>query len=120
MGSGVCVEGTVAAVSVFPQDLLPWAPNQPDNWQDNEDCVQLRGMDHHEPGKLNDDFCTSTKEFICKKGLNGDVSAPPLCYLCSNFYRCIFFSQPRDKDRLLSLPPLDRVRLILHGLQLTT
>lgn len=52
-----------------PQDFLPWAPNQPDNWQNNEDCVQLRGMDHHEPGKLNDDFCTSTKEFICKKGL---------------------------------------------------
>lgn len=61
------------AVSVFPQDFLPWAPNQPDNWQDNEDCVQLRGMNHHEPGKLNDDFCTSTKEFICKKGLDGDV-----------------------------------------------
>uniref|UniRef100_A0A674MZJ4 C-type lectin domain-containing protein n=1 Tax=Takifugu rubripes TaxID=31033 RepID=A0A674MZJ4_TAKRU len=54
-------------------DFVPWAPNQPDNWQDNEDCVQLRGMNHHEPGKLNDDFCTSTKEFICKKGLDGDV-----------------------------------------------
>ena len=51
------------------QDLLPWAPNQPDNWQDNEDCAHLRGMTHHEPGKLNDDFCTSTRDFICKKGL---------------------------------------------------
>uniref|UniRef100_A0A3B5KBC0 C-type lectin domain-containing protein n=1 Tax=Takifugu rubripes TaxID=31033 RepID=A0A3B5KBC0_TAKRU len=56
-----------------PADFVPWAPNQPDNWQDNEDCVQLRGMNHHEPGKLNDDFCTSTKEFICKKGLDGDI-----------------------------------------------
>ncbi|XP_056147018.1 macrophage mannose receptor 1 [Lampris incognitus] len=48
-------------------DFLLWAPNQPDNWQQNEDCVQLRGANHHEAGKLNDDFCTSTKEFICKK-----------------------------------------------------
>lgn len=69
--SGVCVEDTlsVLAVSVLPQDFLPWAPNQPDDWQNNEDCVQIRGMDHHEAGKLNDDVCTSTKEFICKKGL---------------------------------------------------
>lgn len=51
------------------QDFLPWAPDQPDNWQNNEDCVQLRGMNHHEAGKLNDDFCTSTKDYICKKGL---------------------------------------------------
>lgn len=51
------------------QDFLPWAPNQPDNWEENEDCVHLRGMDHYDAGKLNDDFCTSTKEFICKKGL---------------------------------------------------
>ncbi|XP_071751059.2 uncharacterized protein LOC139908314 [Centroberyx gerrardi] len=59
-------------------DLLPWAPNQPDNWQDNEDCVQIRGMNHHEPGKLNDDFCTSTKEFICKKAKGqGPPPRPP-------------------------------------------
>ena len=44
-----------------------WGPDQPDNWQNNEDCVQLRGMTHHEPGKLNDDVCTSAKEFVCKK-----------------------------------------------------
>uniref|UniRef100_A0A8C9Z1H0 C-type lectin domain-containing protein n=1 Tax=Sander lucioperca TaxID=283035 RepID=A0A8C9Z1H0_SANLU len=34
-----------------------------------DDAMNVLGMDHHEPGKLNDDFCTSTKEFICKKGL---------------------------------------------------
>uniref|UniRef100_A0A3B4WVE2 C-type lectin domain-containing protein n=1 Tax=Seriola lalandi dorsalis TaxID=1841481 RepID=A0A3B4WVE2_SERLL len=50
-------------------DFLLWGPNQPDNWQNNEDCVHLRGMNHQAPGKLNDDSCTSTKEYICKKGL---------------------------------------------------
>uniref|UniRef100_A0A3Q3B268 C-type lectin domain-containing protein n=1 Tax=Kryptolebias marmoratus TaxID=37003 RepID=A0A3Q3B268_KRYMA len=54
--------------------ILPWGPNQPDNWQDNEDCVQIRGMNHHEAGLLNDDFCTSTKEYICK---NGNARASP-------------------------------------------
>uniref|UniRef100_A0A3B3Z717 C-type lectin domain-containing protein n=1 Tax=Periophthalmus magnuspinnatus TaxID=409849 RepID=A0A3B3Z717_9GOBI len=24
-----------------PADFLPWAPDQPDNWQNNEDCVGL-------------------------------------------------------------------------------
>ncbi|KAF7670463.1 hypothetical protein LDENG_00124860, partial [Lucifuga dentata] len=50
-----------------PANVLPWATNQPDNWQDDEDCVHLRGVTHPDSGKLNDDFCTSTKEFICKK-----------------------------------------------------
>uniref|UniRef100_A0A3B4V0R5 C-type lectin domain-containing protein n=1 Tax=Seriola dumerili TaxID=41447 RepID=A0A3B4V0R5_SERDU len=50
-------------------DFLLWGPNQPDNWQNNEDCVHLRGMNHQTPGKLNDDSCTSTKEFICKKAV---------------------------------------------------
>uniref|UniRef100_A0A8C7XNX2 C-type lectin domain-containing protein n=1 Tax=Oryzias sinensis TaxID=183150 RepID=A0A8C7XNX2_9TELE len=51
-----------------PADFLPWALGQPDNWQDNEDCVHLRGHNHAQPGLFNDDFCTSTREFICKKG----------------------------------------------------
>uniref|UniRef100_A0A3B3BHP6 C-type lectin domain-containing protein n=1 Tax=Oryzias melastigma TaxID=30732 RepID=A0A3B3BHP6_ORYME len=51
-----------------PADFLPWAPGQPDNWQDNEDCIHLRGHNHAEPGLFNDDFCTSTREYICKKG----------------------------------------------------
>ncbi|KAK7896517.1 hypothetical protein WMY93_021842 [Mugilogobius chulae] len=59
-------------------DFLPWAPNQPDNWQNNEDCVHIRGMNHHEPGKLNDDFCTDAKEFICKKAKGqGPPPQPP-------------------------------------------
>ncbi|XP_036973174.1 macrophage mannose receptor 1 [Acanthopagrus latus] len=48
-------------------DLLPWVPGQPDNWQDNEDCVHIRGMNEVEPGLLNDDYCTSSRDFICKK-----------------------------------------------------
>uniref|UniRef100_A0A7N8XMB0 C-type lectin domain-containing protein n=1 Tax=Mastacembelus armatus TaxID=205130 RepID=A0A7N8XMB0_9TELE len=35
-------------------------------------------MTHHEAGKLNDDFCSTSKEYICKKGL-----------ICSFFYSFI-------------------------------
>lgn len=68
-------ENTFVYVDGTPADFLPWAPNQPDNWQDNEDCVHIRGMNHHEPGKLNDDFCTATKDFICKKAKG---AGPPI------------------------------------------
>uniref|UniRef100_A0A665UEQ5 C-type lectin domain-containing protein n=1 Tax=Echeneis naucrates TaxID=173247 RepID=A0A665UEQ5_ECHNA len=61
------VEGQFVYTDGTPADFLLWAPNQPDNYQNNEDCVHLRGMNHHEAGKLNDDFCTSTMEYICKK-----------------------------------------------------
>ncbi|RVE65935.1 hypothetical protein OJAV_G00121150 [Oryzias javanicus] len=61
-----------------PADFLPWAPGQPDNWQDNEDCIHLRGHSHAEPGLFNDDFCTSTREFICKKAKGlGPPPQPP-------------------------------------------
>ncbi|XP_055010163.1 macrophage mannose receptor 1 [Boleophthalmus pectinirostris] len=61
-----------------PSDFLPWGPNQPDNWQNNEDCVNIRGMNDNEPGMLNDDFCTATKEFICKKAKGqGPPPQPP-------------------------------------------
>ncbi|KAK5617685.1 hypothetical protein CRENBAI_001663 [Crenichthys baileyi] len=57
--------------------FLPWALNQPDNWQ-NEDCVHLTGMTHTDPGKLNDDKCTATKEFVCKKAKGqGPPPQPP-------------------------------------------
>ncbi|XP_051907364.1 macrophage mannose receptor 1 [Hippocampus zosterae] len=59
-------------------NLLPWAPNQPDNWQNNEDCVHLEGPMHTEAGKLKDDFCTATNEFICKKAKGqGPPPQPP-------------------------------------------
>ncbi|KAM6975835.1 uncharacterized protein LKV04_015092 [Tautogolabrus adspersus] len=70
-GQFVYTDGTAA-------DLLLWGPNQPDNWQNNEDCVHIRGADHSEAGKFNDDFCTSTKEFICKKAKGqGPPPQPP-------------------------------------------
>uniref|UniRef100_A0A3Q4HA49 C-type lectin domain-containing protein n=1 Tax=Neolamprologus brichardi TaxID=32507 RepID=A0A3Q4HA49_NEOBR len=51
------------------QDFLPWAEHQPDNWQNNEDCMHITGTTHNDPGKLNDDFCTATRDYICKKGV---------------------------------------------------
>ncbi|XP_023136670.3 macrophage mannose receptor 1 [Amphiprion ocellaris] len=60
-----------------PSDLLLWAPGQPDNYL-NEDCVHLRGMTHHEPGLLNDEQCSATKEYICKKAKGqGPPPNPP-------------------------------------------
>ncbi len=57
--------------SLWPlQDFLPWETNQPDNWQNNEDCVYIRGTEHQDTGKLNDLPCTSTYPFICQKGAN--------------------------------------------------
>uniref|UniRef100_A0AAY4ERX0 C-type lectin domain-containing protein n=1 Tax=Denticeps clupeoides TaxID=299321 RepID=A0AAY4ERX0_9TELE len=51
-----------------PTDFLPWEPNQPDNWQGDEDCVHMRGVEHYNPGTLNDLPCTSSFPFICQKG----------------------------------------------------
>lgn len=57
--------------SLWPlQDFLTWETNQPDNWQNNEDCVHIRGTEHQDTGKLNDLPCTSTYPFICQKGAN--------------------------------------------------
>lgn len=59
-------------------NLLPWGSEQPDNYQNNEDCVHLRGMDDREPGTISDDFCTNTKDFICKKAKGqGPPPQPP-------------------------------------------
>ncbi|XP_026210056.1 LOW QUALITY PROTEIN: macrophage mannose receptor 1 [Anabas testudineus] len=72
------VENQFVYTDGTPADLLLWAPGQPDNWQNNEDCVHLTGMNHQDPGKLNDDFCTSTKEYICKKAKGqGPPPQPP-------------------------------------------
>lgn len=53
----------------WSQDFLPWAADQPDNWENNEDCMHITGTTHNDPGKLNDDFCTATRDYICKKGV---------------------------------------------------
>ncbi|KAM3599721.1 uncharacterized protein V6R79_010309 [Siganus canaliculatus] len=72
------VENTFEYTDGTPFDLDPWGQNQPDNSHDNVDCVHLRGMDQHEPGKLSADFCTVTKEYICKKAKGeGPPPQPP-------------------------------------------
>ncbi|KAM8872531.1 uncharacterized protein ACB058_004460 isoform 1-T1 [Synchiropus picturatus] len=70
----ISVEGQYVYSDGTAAEILPWAPGQPDNWQNNEDCVNLRGMNHAQAGKLNDDFCSSTKDYICKKAKG---SGPP-------------------------------------------
>ncbi|XP_036384637.1 C-type mannose receptor 2 [Megalops cyprinoides] len=80
-------EGNFVWSDGTPTDFLLWDNNQPDNWQGNEDCVQVRGVDHSNPGHFNDQFCTSTFPFICKKGWNekcGSWVSDPFndyCYL---------------------------------------
>ncbi|KAJ8338950.1 hypothetical protein SKAU_G00357360 [Synaphobranchus kaupii] len=58
-------------------ELLIWDNNQPDNWQDNEDCMQVQGVDHINPGYLNDQFCTTSFPFICKKAKGTSPPPPP-------------------------------------------
>ncbi|XP_074546917.1 uncharacterized protein LOC141805663 [Halichoeres trimaculatus] len=74
----ISVENTFVYSDGTPTDFFLWGHNQPDNWQNNEDCVHIRGATHTEAGKFNDDFCTSTKEFICKKAKGaGPPPQPP-------------------------------------------
>ncbi|KAL2099694.1 hypothetical protein ACEWY4_004088 [Coilia grayii] len=80
-------EGTYVWSDGSNVNYLDWETNQPDNWQGNEDCIHIRGVEHHEPGKLNDQPCSYTFPFICKKGWNEKcgswVSDPfnDFCYL---------------------------------------
>ncbi|CAL9682123.1 unnamed protein product [Knipowitschia caucasica] len=72
------VEGQFVYTDGTAADFLPWAPHQPDNFNNAEDCVNIKGMDHEYPGKFSDDFCTSTKDFICKKAKGqGPPPQPP-------------------------------------------
>ncbi|KAJ8402327.1 hypothetical protein AAFF_G00368160 [Aldrovandia affinis] len=58
-------------------DFILWEENQPDNWQGNEDCIHLRGVDHIAPGHLNDQPCSSSYPFICKKAKGQGPPPPP-------------------------------------------
>ncbi|KAM7392700.1 hypothetical protein PAMA_007697 [Pampus argenteus] len=81
------VENTFVYTDGTPADFLQWATGQPDNWQNNEDCIHIRGTNQQQPGTLNDDICTNTKSFICKKGWDdkcGSWTSDPFndyCYL---------------------------------------
>ncbi|KAG2466118.1 MRC1 protein, partial [Polypterus senegalus] len=67
--------------------IVTWAPGQPDNWQDDEDCILLYGTDNHSPGYFNDQNCNGANPFICKKGWTqkcGSWDSDPIndyCYL---------------------------------------
>ncbi|MGH0140650.1 UNVERIFIED_CONTAM: hypothetical protein FKN15_023262 [Acipenser sinensis] len=50
--------------SPFLEELQNWRPGQPDNWQDNEDCVQFAASDS---ARWNDEFCTVARNYICKR-----------------------------------------------------
>ncbi|XP_005917437.1 macrophage mannose receptor 1 [Haplochromis burtoni] len=69
------VENQFVYTDGTPADFLPWAAHQPDNWENNEDCMHITGTTHNDPGKLNDDFCTATRDYICKKAKG---QGPPL------------------------------------------
>lgn len=72
----------------WSQDFLPWAENQPDNWQNNEDCMHITGTTHNDPGKLNDDYCTATRDYICKKGvINAFLPLPELILYIEFIFR---------------------------------
>ncbi|XP_047200502.1 macrophage mannose receptor 1 [Hippoglossus stenolepis] len=74
----ISVENQFVYTDGTPTDFLLWGANQPDNGEDSEDCVHLRGMTHAEAGKLNDDICSATKEYICKKAKGqGPPPQPP-------------------------------------------
>lgn len=74
----------------WSQDFLPWAENQPDNFQNNEDCMHITGTTHNDPGKLNDDFCTATRDYICKKGvINAFLPLPELILYIEFIFRVI-------------------------------
>ncbi|XP_067232917.1 C-type mannose receptor 2-like [Chanodichthys erythropterus] len=70
-------EGTFVWTDGTQADFLPWETNQPDNWQNNEDCVHIRGTEHHDTGKINDLPCTATYPFICQKAKGQGPPAPP-------------------------------------------
>ncbi|XP_066502466.1 lymphocyte antigen 75, partial [Hoplias malabaricus] len=72
------VEGHFEWTDGTAADFLEWEMNQPDNWQGNEDCVHIRGVEHWETGKLNDLPCTATYPFICQKDKGqGPPPVPP-------------------------------------------
>ncbi|XP_062410864.1 macrophage mannose receptor 1-like [Sardina pilchardus] len=58
-------------------DFVPWEQHQPDNWH-NEDCIFIRGVEHHNAGQINDQDCSHSYPFICMKGKGqGPPPVPP-------------------------------------------
>lgn len=47
-------------------NLTQWSPNEPNDYQGNEDCIEMDALH----GKWNDMPCGSTYPFICEKNSN--------------------------------------------------
>ncbi|XP_062868150.1 macrophage mannose receptor 1 [Trichomycterus rosablanca] len=71
----IAQEGQFQWTDGTPTNFLPWGVGQPDDYN-NEDCVQIRGTEHWETGKLNDSPCSSTLPFICQKAKG--IGPPPI------------------------------------------
>ncbi|XP_058889912.1 macrophage mannose receptor 1-like [Acipenser ruthenus] len=89
--------------SPFLEELQNWRPGQPDNWQDNEDCVQFAASDS---ARWNDEFCTVARNYICKRltpnpptqcdTANGWELFGSNCYKLKNEPHKSWFSARRD------------------------
>ena len=63
-------EGTFRWLDGSSLDDAPWGPGQPDNYDNREDCVELRAIDDN----WNDAPCTSIKPPLCERALQATTS----------------------------------------------
>ena len=50
-----------------PLDYEAWLPDEPNNWEDNEDCVSFAQFDDTVPGKhWNDEGCGQYNSHVCE------------------------------------------------------
>ncbi|XP_071940909.1 macrophage mannose receptor 1-like [Antedon mediterranea] len=84
-------EGTFAWLDGSKVDFTYWGQNQPDNWYDGEDCIELRYWD----GTWNDNVCSGAFTSICKmKKIDVGNTAIPTDKGCGagwigHEYRCV-------------------------------
>jgi hypothetical protein len=60
--SDSAVEGAFVTVTGVPATFLPWAPTQPDNFNQNEDCVLVLSA----AMQLNDEPCQVPRPGVCE------------------------------------------------------
>jgi len=63
-GNDISTEGNYVWSDGCSMSYKKWAPNQPDNWNNNEDCLHLVKQ---QGGKWNDILCSVRMRFVCKK-----------------------------------------------------
>ncbi|XP_066480625.1 E-selectin-like [Tiliqua scincoides] len=72
----------VATNTSLTEEAENWAQGEPNNKQENEDCVEIYIKRKHDAGKWNDDSCTKKKAALCCK-----ASCKP--HSCSGHGECI-------------------------------